>query len=141
MRTDRSLYRIFLRKSTDFLRRIIVPVEGQGGVTLSYVCPHCHRSRSKTTFGGFRLGTERSGAACGVRLSAASTIGILLTELWSHKTARTAEMQRCFEHSLHRKRCVTTGSMRSRSGQTSSKTATAQSRWSHKACKKEAGSE
>ena len=43
MRTDRSLYRIFLRKSTDFLRRIIVPVEGQGGVTLSYVCPHCHR--------------------------------------------------------------------------------------------------
>ena len=24
---------------TDFLRRIIVPVEGQGGVTLSYVCP------------------------------------------------------------------------------------------------------
>ena len=32
-----------LLKSTDFLRRIIVLVEGQGGVTLSYVCPHCHR--------------------------------------------------------------------------------------------------
>ena len=31
-----------LQKSTDFLKRIIVPVEGQGGVTLSYVCPHCH---------------------------------------------------------------------------------------------------
>ena len=32
--------------STDFLRRMIVPVEGQGGVTLSYECPHCHRSVS-----------------------------------------------------------------------------------------------
>ena len=31
-----------LRKSTDFLRRIIAPVGGKGGVTLSYVCPHCN---------------------------------------------------------------------------------------------------
>ena len=31
-----------LRKSTDFLRRIITPVDGMGGVTLSYVCPHCN---------------------------------------------------------------------------------------------------
>ena len=29
-----------LRKSTDFLRRIIGPVGGRGGVTLSYICPH-----------------------------------------------------------------------------------------------------
>ena len=25
----------------DFLRRIIAPVDGMGGVTLSYVCTHC----------------------------------------------------------------------------------------------------
>ena len=31
-----------LRKSTDFLRRIIAPVGGRGGVTLSYICPHCN---------------------------------------------------------------------------------------------------
>ena len=31
-----------LRKSTDFLRRIIAPVGGMGGVTLSYICPHCN---------------------------------------------------------------------------------------------------
>ena len=31
-----------LRKSTDFLRRVIAPVGGMGGVTLSYVCPHCN---------------------------------------------------------------------------------------------------
>ena len=31
-----------LRKSTDFLRRTIAPVGGSGGVTLSYICPHCN---------------------------------------------------------------------------------------------------
>ena len=36
-----SIAQDILRKGTDFLRRIIV-AEGQGGVTLSYVCPHCH---------------------------------------------------------------------------------------------------
>ena len=30
------------QKSTDFLKRIIVPVGGRGGVTPAYVCPHCH---------------------------------------------------------------------------------------------------
>ena len=37
-----SIAQAILRKSTDFLRRIIAPVDGMGGVTLSYVCPHCH---------------------------------------------------------------------------------------------------
>ena len=31
-----------VRKSTDFLRRIVAPVCGMGGVTLSFVCPHCN---------------------------------------------------------------------------------------------------
>ena len=38
-----SIAHDILRKSTDFLRRIVMPVEGQGGVTVSYTCPHCHR--------------------------------------------------------------------------------------------------
>ena len=29
-------------KSTDFLRRIIAPPGGQGGVTMSYLCPKCN---------------------------------------------------------------------------------------------------
>ena len=29
-------------KSTDHLRRIIAPVGGQGGVTMSYLCPNCN---------------------------------------------------------------------------------------------------
>ena len=28
--------------STDHLRRIIAPVGGQGGVTVSFLCPHCN---------------------------------------------------------------------------------------------------
>ena len=28
-------------KSADFLRRIIAPAGGQGGVTMSYLCPNC----------------------------------------------------------------------------------------------------
>ena len=28
--------------STDYLRRIISPVGGQGGVTVSYLCPYCN---------------------------------------------------------------------------------------------------
>ena len=31
-----------LRKSKDFLRRIIAPVGGLGGVALSYICPQCN---------------------------------------------------------------------------------------------------
>ena len=40
-----------LRKSTDFLRRVIAPVDGMGGVTLSCVCPHCN----SFSFGGLHL--------------------------------------------------------------------------------------
>ena len=41
--TERPSRSMSCCESTDFLRRIIVPVAGQGGVTLWYVCPHCHR--------------------------------------------------------------------------------------------------
>ena len=38
----RAIVQEILRKSTDFLRRVIAPVGGMGGVTWSYVCPHCN---------------------------------------------------------------------------------------------------
>ena len=37
-----SIAQDILRKSTNFLRRIIAPASGVGGVTLSCVCPHCN---------------------------------------------------------------------------------------------------
>ena len=61
-----SIVQKFFLRSTDYLRRISAPAGGQGGVTLSYLCPHCNRFPTwKTTFGGFQLG--RSTAAGGVR--------------------------------------------------------------------------
>ena len=41
LRQDKMRRSVMLR-STDFLRRIIAPVGGQGGVTMSYLCPHCN---------------------------------------------------------------------------------------------------
>ena len=36
-----SVVQEIMLRSTDCLRRIIAPVGGQGGVTMSYLCPHC----------------------------------------------------------------------------------------------------
>ena len=36
-----TVQKIMIR-STDYLRRIIAPAERQGGVTMSYLCPHCN---------------------------------------------------------------------------------------------------
>ena len=41
--SERAFVRRTVQKSTHFLRRLIAPVQGQGGVTLSCVCPHRHR--------------------------------------------------------------------------------------------------
>ena len=38
-----SMVQKVMQRTDDFLRRIIAPVGGQGGVTLSCVCLHCHR--------------------------------------------------------------------------------------------------
>ena len=37
-----SIVQEIMLRSTDYLRRIIAPVGGQGGVTMSYLCPHCN---------------------------------------------------------------------------------------------------
>ena len=42
-----SIVQEIMLRITDYLRLIIAPVGGQGGVTMSYLCPHC-----KATFGG-----------------------------------------------------------------------------------------
>ena len=96
-----------LQKNTDFLRRIIVPVEGQGGGLHCRVCAHIATGTLLKTSGGFVLDTERITAIC-VRRAAASTLGRPRTESWSYKTGRTAEKQRCFENTLRRKEFATT---------------------------------
>ena len=64
----KSIVQLILQKSTHFLRRIFVPVEGQGGVTVSYVCPHCHRFSSRHGDGKKKRKTNQCNwwsAACG----------------------------------------------------------------------------
>ena len=39
---EMSIVQEIMHRSTDYLRRIIAPVGGQGVVTLSYLCPHCN---------------------------------------------------------------------------------------------------
>ena len=56
-----------LLRSTDFLRRIIAPAGGQGGVTMSYVCPHCnsfHPGRSRLV--GFSWEEAHQLVVCGL---------------------------------------------------------------------------
>ena len=54
-----------LLKSTDFLWRIFAPSGGQGGVTMSSLCPNCNSFPWRTTCGGFQL--ERSIAVGGAQ--------------------------------------------------------------------------
>ena len=72
---------------------------------MSHVCPPCHRYPLE---GHICWGTERSIALGGVRHVAARLIGRTPTESWSYKTARTAEKQKCFEHTRRLKESVTT---------------------------------
>ena len=37
-----SIVQEIMIRSTDYLRRIIAAAGGQGGVTMSYLCPHCN---------------------------------------------------------------------------------------------------
>ena len=107
-----SITQDILHKSTDFLRKIIAPSDGVRGVTLSYVCPHCHcfplgdciwRISSGHGDGNKK---KKGNATCGVRLAAASTTGGRRPGSWSYKTARTTEKQQ-FSNTRHHKECVT----------------------------------
>ena len=60
-----SIVQEIMFKSTDYLRRITAPVRGQGGVTMSYLCPHYNSFLWKIMFGGSLL--ERSIPSGGVR--------------------------------------------------------------------------
>ena len=68
----------------DSCGRIIAPVDEQGGITLSYVCPQCHCFLLEDHMCWVSSGMER-GSADGVRLVAARTSGKPRTVSWSYK--------------------------------------------------------
>ena len=98
----KSIAQQILYNSTDFLRRIIVPVEGQGGITLSYVCPiahyiwwvsSAHRKKQCNSWC----------AACGGQYDRK-----IQTESWSYRMVRTALKQRFSVRALRHREHVTT---------------------------------
>ena len=92
-----------LRKSTDFLRRIIAQVDGMGGVTLSYVCPHCNCFSMKdyiwwdSTGHGDRPQQKKKSAACGGQHDG---------ERGGTDRCSTPMKRRCSKHSQNRWGCV-----------------------------------
>ena len=104
-----SIVQDTLRKCTDLLRRVIVPVLGQGGVALSCVCPHCHRYPHEEHIKWVSSGHRKK--QC---------------NWWC--AARTAEKQKCYEHTWSQTESVTTCSTRSNSWRTSRKMVTALSK-------------
>ena len=86
MRARQSIVQEILRTRTDLLRRIIVPVEERRGITLPYVCPHCHQFPLEDYIWWFFFrDTERSNATGGVWRAEASTNGRPQIESWSNK--------------------------------------------------------
>ena len=61
-----SIVQEIMLRRTNNLRRIIAPVGGQGGVTTSFLCPHCN-----STFGGGKS-TKWWCAICGERYGSKS---------------------------------------------------------------------
>ena len=77
-----------LLKSTDFLRRIIAPAGGQGGVTLSNLCPHCN---------SFSLGRLRVTAVDGAQSVGKHMIGVHPTGCWWCKQVSRASQAKVFK--------------------------------------------
>ena len=92
MRTDRALYRVFCGKART----------SEGGSSCQFAIWEgtyaliVTDSSLKTTFGGIRLGTDRSSAAGGVRLAAAKTIGRPRSDFWSYQDSTDRQEAKVF---------------------------------------------
>ena len=92
----KSIVQQILHKSTDFLRRIVEPVGGLGGRTLSYVCPHCHRFQVEDYIWWVSTmhGKKQSDWWCAA--CRGTEIGGTRTESLLYRTSRIAASQRRF---------------------------------------------
>ena len=102
-------------KSADFLRRVIEPAGGQGGVTLLYLCPHCNCSPLEdyiwwvsTSKGDSNNKKDRSAAVGGVQSVEKNMNGKHPTGYWWYEQVSVPARQRFFKRKRHRKVCVKT---------------------------------
>ena len=113
-------------RSTDFVRRIIAPAGGQGGVTLSYLCPQCNGFPLEDHFWVYR--PERSTAVGGAQSLEKNMNGKHPTGYWWSKQVSVPVRQRFSKRMRYRKVCVNICSMRSSCWRTKRKMEIAQSR-------------
>ena len=99
-----SIAQEIMLKSTDYLRRIIAPFGGQGGVTMSSCARTATVSSLKVVFGGSLL--ERSTPASGVRFVEKSTIGSNRTGSWSCKQEKELSRRRSSKRMRYRRACA-----------------------------------
>ena len=93
MRTDKALYGMFCG----------LPEADHRARSPCRVCAFSATgSRLNSASGVSLLDTGTGNAAGGLRPAAVSTIGRPRTESWLYKTARTADKQQFFEHTLRR---------------------------------------
>ena len=87
-----SIVQEIMLKSTAYVRRIISQVGGQGGVTMSYLCPSCKSFPLNTTFGGSLGENVQTG---GAQFVEKSMTGGNRTGFWWCKQGEVLSRRRC----------------------------------------------
>ena len=97
-----SLQEIML-KSTDYLRRILAPVGGQGGVTMSYLCPNCNRFPLEDNVWWVSGENIQIG---GAQFVERGTIGSNRTGSWLYKQEKVLSRQRSSKRMRYLEACA-----------------------------------
>ena len=126
-------------KSTDSCRVSSRQPEGQGGVTLSYLCTNCNSFLLEDFMWWVSAGKKHCRWWCAICRE--NMIGERPPGYWWYKQVPVPIRQRCSKRMRYRKVCVKTWSMRSSCWRTSRKIEIAQSKVLLQAFVKEAGKE
>ena len=115
-----SIAQDILHESIGFLRRVVAPVGGVGGVTSSYVCPHCRCFPLED-----HIWWVSSGHCDGNNRKKKQTVQLVVCGVWRPVRLEGSEQgldharqggssrnKKYCERTLHRKECATTWSSR-----------------------------
>ena len=98
-----SIVQEIMLRSTDYLRRIIAPVGGQGGVTMSYLCPNWNSFPLEDYVWWVSAGKPQSG---GAQFAEKSTAGGNRTGFWSCKQVKVLSRRRSSKRMRYRRGCA-----------------------------------
>ena len=101
-----SIVQEIMLKSTDYLLRIIAPVGGQGGVTMSYRCPNCNSVPLEDYVWWISAGKKYTSwwcAICGVKYDWKQP-----NRLWSCKQVKALSRRRSSKRMRYLRACAQT---------------------------------